>query len=234
MLASSSDAPKKPITLRSHLLFSACAIVLWLLLLTALRGLLLAYNHEMLGSTSRADLLEAFSNGLRFDLRLIVYVSIPLILSLVTPWLMNRRRVLVAWLTLSAAISILLSIIELDFYREFHQRLNSLVFQYLNEDPTTVLSMLWHGFPVVTLLSTWLACSVVMHLLFSFAERRTRAYTATEQGYSYLTQGVVFSICLVICVIAARGTLRQGPPLRQTRPAPRCASSSASHCRRAA
>ena len=130
------------------------------------------------------------------------------------PWLMNQRRALVAWLTFSAAISILLGIIELDFYREFHQRLNSLVFQYLNEDPATVLSMIWHGFPVVTLLSAWLGCSMLMWWLFSVAERKTRAYALPDRRYSYVTQGIAFSICLVICVVAARGTLRQGPPLR--------------------
>src|SRR5690554_4195795 len=214
MLANTSREPKNRITLSSHLLFTTASIVLWLVLLTALRALLLAYNHEMLGSTNSADLLEAFTNGLRFDLRLIVYISIPLVLAILIPWLINRRRMLVAWLTFSAAISILLGIIELDFYREFHQRLNSLVFQYLNEDPATVISMLWHGFPIITLLSMWLACTLVMFFLFAWAERKTRRYSSTQTGYSYLTQGIVFSICLVICVVAARGTLRQGPPLR--------------------
>ncbi len=214
MASSTTDTPQQKITLSSHLGFTAVSVVLWLLLLSGLRALLLAYNQEMLGSTSGADLVEAFSNGLRFDLRLIVYVSIPLLLGIAIPWLMNQRRFLVGWLTVSAGVSILLGIIELDFYREFHQRLNSLVFQYLNEDPATVLSMLWHGFPVLTLLSAWLVCTVVMYVLFSVAERTTRAYTAADQGYSYITQGVTFALCLVICVVAARGTLRQGPPLR--------------------
>lgn len=214
MASNTINITHKKITLKSHLLFTAVSVVLWLLLLSGLRGLLLAYNQEMLGSTSTADLVEAFSNGLRFDLRLIVYISVPLVLGMLIPWLMNQRRALVTWLTFSAAISILLGIIELDFYREFHQRLNSLVFQYLNEDPATVLSMIWHGFPVVTLLSAWLGCSVLMWLLFSVAERKTRAYALPDRRYSYITQGLAFSICLVICVVAARGTLRQGPPLR--------------------
>jgi len=96
MASSTACLSPQKITLRSHLYFTAASIVLWLLLLTALRGLLLTYNHEMLGSTSTADLLEAFSNGLRFDLRLIVYVCIPLVLSMLIPWLMNQRRLLVA------------------------------------------------------------------------------------------------------------------------------------------
>ncbi len=214
MFSSTSSVPKKRITLGSHLLFICASTVLWLLLLTALRGLLLAYNHEMLSGTSTADLVEAFSNGLRFDLRFIVYVSAPLLLAILIPWLMKQRRLLVAWMTFTAAVSILLGIIELDFYREFHQRLNSLVFQYLNEDPATVLSMLWHGFPVISLLSAWLVCTLVMYFLFSWTERKTRIYSTTHSCYNYLAQGVTFSLCLVICVVAARGTLRQGAPLR--------------------
>lgn len=214
MLARSSCSPKQTITLNSHLLFSAYAIVLWLLLLTALRVLLLVYNYELVGNTSNADFIEAFVNGARFDLRLIVYVSVPLLLGILIPWLMNQRRLLVAWLTFSAAVSILLGIIELDFYREFHQRLNSLVFQYLNEDPATVLSMLWHGFPVATLLSAWLVCTLVMYFMFSWTEQKTRRYDISQLGYRYLTRSITFSLCLVMCVIAARGTLRQGPPLR--------------------
>ncbi|HHX04638.1 MAG TPA: LTA synthase family protein, partial [Pseudomonas sp.] len=80
MASSTACLSPQKVTLRSHLYFTAASIVLWLLLLTALRGLLLAYNHEMLNGTSTADIVEAFSNGLRFDLRLIVYISIPLVL----------------------------------------------------------------------------------------------------------------------------------------------------------
>ena len=44
------------------------------------------------------------------------------------------RKVSIAWLVLITSICILLSIGELDFYKEFHQRLNSLVFEYVEKD----------------------------------------------------------------------------------------------------
>mgnify|MGYP000090184004 CR=1 FL=1 len=45
-----------------------------------------------------------------------------------------------------------IGIAELEFYHEFHARLNSIAFQYLKEDPKTVLRMLWFGFPVARYL----------------------------------------------------------------------------------
>jgi phosphoglycerol transferase MdoB-like AlkP superfamily enzyme len=119
-----------------------------------LRLALLVYNREMILDTPASTFLEAFANGLRFDLRLVVYLSVPLLLacSVRGPW---RARVLPFWLTVASSIALFLGLMEMDFYREFHQRLNGLVFQYMKEDPKTVMSMLWYGFPVVRYLLAW-------------------------------------------------------------------------------
>lgn len=65
-----------------------------------------------------------------------------LVLSLFAVRAMAARGLFRTWLTLFASITLFLGVLELDFYREFHQRLNSLVFQYMSEDPKTVMSML--------------------------------------------------------------------------------------------
>ena len=205
---------EKPlISLASHLRFLVGSLMLLLLLFAALRGLLLAYNHEMIGTTKAVHFIEAFFNGLRFDLRVSIYLLLPLFLALLyAPW-RNFRRSMLAWLVVSSSLSGLLGIIELDFYREFHQRLNSIVFQYLNEDPSTVISMLWHGFPVLKLLLAWLLISGLCYLAFSSIEQRTRQFSARPTATG-ITEYAVFGLCLVLAVVAARGTLRQGPPLR--------------------
>ncbi|MDM1708295.1 hypothetical protein [Thiopseudomonas alkaliphila] len=70
------------ISLASHLRFLVGSLMLLLLLFTALRGLLLAYNHEMIGTTKAVHFIEAFFNGLRFDLRVSIYLLLPLFLAL--------------------------------------------------------------------------------------------------------------------------------------------------------
>jgi len=126
---------------------------------------------------------------------------------------MAARRAHVLWLSGVASLSLLLGITEMDFYREFHQRLNSLVFQYLEEDLGTVSSMLWNGFPVARYLLAWALGTVAMAILLHWIEHITRPRQVRPALAWYLRFGVFF-LCLLLAVIAARGTLKQGPPLR--------------------
>ena len=188
---------------------------------TLLRVALLVYNREMIGSIPASTFFEAMVNGLRFDLRLTIYLLIPLVLALFSARAMTGRGLFRFWLTIGASITLFLGLMELDFYREFHQRLNGLVFQYVKEDPKTVLSMLWNGFPVGRYLLAWAAVTWVLSLLFKGIDRLTRTRRRLNVSSSsnrsvapwYLRIGV-FVACLMVAVVAARGTLRQGPPLR--------------------
>lgn len=206
------------IGLRQHLAFLFASTLLLLLLMTLLRLALLLFNRELIGSTDWSGLAEAFFNGLRFDLRLVVYLCAPLILALAYLPAMRHRTWQRLWLGGCASLVILLGMVELNFYQEFHQRLNTLVFQYLQEDPGTVLSMLWHGFPVLRLLLAWGLLSVTFFRLLSRIDRLTsrgsQEVRASRPAIVLLSHGMVLLSCLALAVLAARGTLRQGPPLR--------------------
>ncbi len=206
--------------LATHLRFILASALAMLLLFALLRLVLLLFNLELIGSTPASSFVEAFVNGLRFDLRVTVYILLPLLFGVLSARMMAARRLLSYWLGACASVAILLGLIELNFYREFHQRLNSLVFQYLQEDPATVLSMLWHGFPVLRLLAAWAVTSVAMFALFAWMERQTRhastalPATVDRWGPAWPARVAVFGLLVLVCVVAARGTLRQGPPLR--------------------
>jgi len=206
--------------LAAHLRFTFASALALLALFALLRLGLLLFNRELIGSTPLASFVEAFGNGLRFDLRVTVYILLPLLLGVLSVRVMAARGLLRLWLSVCASLTILLGLIELNFYREFHQRLNSLVFQYLQEDPATVLSMLWHGFPVLQLLASWGVASAAMYALFGWLERLTRGAPAVREtgarrrGSAWYTRAAVFGVLILVCVVAARGTLRQGPPLR--------------------
>jgi len=205
------------IGLTEHLTFIVSSAALLMLLLSLLRLALLLFNYELIGDTAWSSLTQAFANGLRFDLRLVVFICAPLTLALAWPALMRRRGWQRLWLAACISLVILLGLIELNFYQEFHQRLNALVFQYLQEDPATVLSMLWHGFPVLRLLLAWGVLSASVVLLLGRLDRYSRSSTrgaGTSKPITLLQHGLVLLLCLAISVVAARGTLRQGPPLR--------------------
>ena len=196
-----------------HLLFTLASALALLLMFALLRLALLNHNSEQLGDAGMDDLLEAFRNGLRFDLRVVVYIVAPLLLSLLSLRAMAARRAHVLWLSIAASLCLLLGITEMDFYREFHQRLNSLVFQYLEEDLGTVSSMLWNGFPVARYLASWALGSAAMFMLFRWIEQVTRT-RHVRPALAWYARFAVFFVCLLLAVLAARGTVKQGPPLR--------------------
>ena len=208
-------------TVKSHLAYTLLCALVMMVMFSALRLALLVYNREMILDTPAATFLEAFVNGLRFDLRLVVYLCIPLVLALFSARAMAARGFFRLWLTIASSIAMFLGLMEMDFYREFHQRLNGLVFQYVKEDPKTVMSMLWYGFPVVRYLLAWVIGTVILTLAFKGADRATRprgpfsgGSVSSRQVAPWYTRLAVFVVCLLICVVAARGTLRQGPPMR--------------------
>ncbi|THF61563.1 LTA synthase family protein [Pseudothauera rhizosphaerae] len=199
--------------IRAHLAFTGLSVLALLAMHALLRLGLLAYNRAQIGEAPAAAFVEAFGNGLRFDLRLAVYLCLPLLLSLGSLRAMAARGALRAWLSFAASVTLFLGLIEFDFYREFHQRLNSLVFQYIGEDPQTVMSMLWHGFPVLRYLLVWAVGSWLMVRAFAWIDARTRP-TVTGDHSAAGRRWLALALCLVAAVAAARGTLRQGPPLR--------------------
>ncbi|MBD9484269.1 LTA synthase family protein [Pseudomonas sp. PDM14] len=206
-------ARSRQFSLSSHFAFLAGSALLLMLMYTLLRVALLVYNHEQIGDTSASVFAEAFFNGLRFDLRVVVYACIPLLLSVLSPAMMAARRAHVAWLTVFASLTLFIGVSELDFYREFHQRLNGLVFQYLEEDTQTVLSMLWYGFPVLRYLLAWALATLALAWLFMLIERSTRPHSV-QPALAWYWRVAVFVLCLLVAVLAARGTVKQGPPLR--------------------
>ncbi|WP_291987741.1 LTA synthase family protein [Candidatus Accumulibacter sp. ACC007] len=211
-------------TLKSHLAFTLLGGAALLTLYTLLRIALLVYNRELIGDTPSATFIEAFYNGLRFDVRLVVYALTPLLLALLSVRAMAARGLLRGWLTAFASFTLLLGITELDFYREFHQRLNGLMFQYFEEDLATVGSMLWNGFPVGRYLLAWAVVTWLLARLFKSLDRLSRPAIPARHEESppqpayaaptwYWRSGL-FLLCALLAVVAARGHLRQGPPLR--------------------
>ena len=215
-----ASRPLQP-TLKSHLAYTLLCGLVIMLMLSLVRLALLIYNSDMIGDTPMSTVAEGFLNGLRFDLRVVVYLSIPLLLAILSARAMAARGLFRAWLTITSSIVMFLGLMELDFYREFHQRLNGLVFQYVKEDPKTVLSMLWYGFPVVRYLLAWIFGTWLLSLVFKGIDRLTRPRGTYENNVAgsrsvapWYVRGVVFFMILLVAVIAARGTLRQGPPMR--------------------
>lgn len=191
--------------------FTLSALVL-MIVYSLLRYALFQYNYELVGDTPTATFVEAFINGLRFDGKMVAFMMIPIGLTFLCRPIMGWRFIQRLWLTIAACIAIFLGVLELDFYHEFHQRLNSLVFQYIREDPKTVLSMIWYGYPVVKYMLAWAIITAIIWFIFKLIDRITRSENSKK--YPFYVQLIIFVICAALITLVARGTLRQGSPLR--------------------
>ncbi len=207
---------------RHTLVGHGCFMLLSMLALLAMFSLsrvgLYWYNADLASQLSQAEVLRSFAIGVRFDLMVVCILSLPLLAGFLWPTSVALRRGLVMWLAVVSSLSIFFCIAELDFYREFHQRLNSLVFEYIRQDPATVVSMLWHGFPVFRYLLLWLLFSWLMYRFYLLLDHAACLLVAhwlpLRQPAAHYWRWTAFVLVFLSMVVGARGTLREGPPLR--------------------
>lgn len=198
--------------LLADILFIAGYVLLYLVALAVLRGILILVNPELAAAVPAVDLGRSFLVGLRFDLIIACILAAPLVLALLFPQGLGRRRLALLWLAISAAVTLFVAVAELEFYREFHTRLNSIALHYLEEDPATVSSMIWYGFPVVRYLLLWLAIWLLYMAALRWLSRLTPKRPVT--GYRFAWRLPVFVLVTFLVFWGGRGTLRSGPPLR--------------------
>jgi phosphoglycerol transferase MdoB-like AlkP superfamily enzyme len=190
-------------------IFGSSAV--FLLLFTVSRTLLLVRNSGLIADIPVSALLISYTVGFRFDLLVIGYTMTPLLAGMFFPAGLSHRRWWNLWLGLALVLFSFLAVMEPDFYREFHTRLNSLVFQYLKEDPKTVISMLWRGFPVLRFLLLCGVMAVSSIAALRLVDRRTRK---PDTRYRYRSRLLIAIVLILLGFVSIRGTLRFGSPLR--------------------
>lgn len=187
-------------------------LLAWVVLFQLFRVILVVATWSHHGDATVGILMESFWHGLRFDAAVAGRVLLLFILWKV--WRPRRGRIeqalVVAVYSLVGLLSIFALVVEVEFYKEFQMRLNSVVFEYFSfnaEHNAIIAGMIWHGYPVVR----WgLVCLVAWGLLIWITlrivvgagiETSVRAKLASTAGW------------IAVAVIASRGGL-QGTVLR--------------------
>lgn len=184
-----------------------------LLVLALTRAALLAVNADLAADIPLADLARAFAVGARFDLIVVSLLGLPLVFALLLPGGLGRRRLALGWLIVTGMLVIFAGVVEIEFYREFHTRLNSIAFHYLSEDTQTVTSMIWNGFPVIRYLLLWAVLGILYVALLLWFHRRFARSIGQGSGLLLIRLPLVL-LMVFLTAWGGRGTLRSGPPLR--------------------
>jgi sulfatase-like protein len=122
--------------------------------LTVFRGILIGTFHsQMSPDIGGGDLLLAMLNGMRFDLRITALVVAPsLTLSLACLWVdatRAARRVRWATLTLFLVVTLVVGLIDIVYFGEYHDQFNHWVLGVVFDDLGAVLETAWKQYPIV-------------------------------------------------------------------------------------
>ncbi len=197
-------------------------LLVWVVLFQLLRLLLLTANWDLAADAPARVLLWSFVVGLRFDLALAAWLMLPLILlagiAQRTRGTAARNRVLLGATMLLGSVVTILGVAEVEFYREFYTRYNSLALHYWSQ-PATVLSMLWHGFPVIR----YLALALALLAAFMLAIGRAIRFWSPQPGQNGIAKPqaasfrlrfrnhLAWTLMVPLLVVAARGGVRGSP-----------------------
>lgn len=199
----------------ADLKYIALQVCVWTVLFSLCRLMLLGWNIDLTTGIPLSDILYSFLIGIKFDLMMVTWLMIPAVLGLLLPWGLRARWFYRSWMLVLGAAMLFIATAEMEFYREFHSRLNTIAIQYLTEDAKTVTSMVLHGSPVFTIVLAWLVLVALAVWATGRVDRITRDRAepmSCPRNYAY--RAPVFILVLLLFVIAGRGTVRSGPPLR--------------------
>jgi phosphoglycerol transferase MdoB-like AlkP superfamily enzyme len=160
---------------------------------------------------------QAFSIGLRLDLRIALLVALPVVLLTLLPGFLNLRRsrimfsLVVVWLALAAVGSLLFYIFDFGHYSYLGERINSSVLRFL-EDGRDSLSMVWQSYPVIPLLLVVGAIGVGASWWWHRLVTRYTQRTPIRRGW---IKAVVISFAWVLVYLhGIMGTIGTTYPLR--------------------
>lgn len=172
-------------------------------------------------SVSAANILNTFSIGLRFDLRVAILLMVIPALLLVLPWLNALklkwlRHAMRLYLIVAIALMLLVAVFDFGHYLYLGTRLNATVFRFLG-DADISMDMLWQSYPVI-----WIALGVVFGAavftwLFIRLEKITLNRSQTSIRLPARTMAIVILLPLIFLAIIGRITnvnLENPVPLR--------------------
>ncbi len=190
-----------------------CGLVL-VVQFQALRFCLHWCNRGLAEDIAPATLAWSYLVGLRFDAAVAAYLLLAWLPAAVGARFCGgakaERHAYVALAAIVAPVVAVLGFAEIEFYREFFTRFNSLALRYWKQ-PGTVASMIWYGYPVVrylllTALVTGVNVGAVVWLGRRFAQERAPARRPALRSVLRL------ATLAAVCFVAARGGVR-GIPL---------------------
>jgi len=177
-----------------------------LTLLAYRAGLWLHYRPD--GSAAGAELARAFWMGLRFDLKWLATLGLPVLLF---GWALPaaaRRAVLATWAALLYLSLNWLAAVNHFYFGYFGGPIDPMIFGAFEDDTQIVVHTIVHDFPIVRILAAWLGFSLFeAWLTLRLASHVQTHVSALLDARPRLAWGAT----VLLCALLARGALGSFP-----------------------
>lgn len=180
-----------------------------MLLFAAFRTAFLVIYSDALAGLGWFDMVEAYLVGSRFDMVIVLFILLPLIL--VLPWVDIRRRgvrtATCIYLAVTASSACALLLIDLRFFAHFGSRLSFLAYEYLGH-PGAVWDLVASDRWLAPSILIWIGLSVgigwgLLRLIGGVARMRHRPPWSARIGW--------FVVLLGLAVLGIRGRVGLSP-----------------------
>ena len=159
-------------------------------------------------SVSTADILNTFSMGVRFDLRVAILLMVIPALLLALPWFNSLntqwlRYALRLYLVIAIVLMLLVAVFDFGHYLYLGTRLNATVFRFLG-DADISTDMLWQSYPVIWISLGLVFSTAVLFWLFIRLEEATLNCNKAVIPWSARMLAVVILLPLIFLGIIGR------------------------------
>jgi hypothetical protein len=154
------------------------------------------------GDFEFSEVLTAFLMGIRFDLRLAIIISLPLILLSVMPYFnvitsnIIQRTASIYFIIIST-IMIIFYVADFGHYGYLDNRLDITAVSFV-ENPIISLQMIWESYPVILGLIIIILLIYVLHFCYRKIAQYTIKYAKSNISIWQKTIGIILGIILLI------------------------------------
>ena len=189
-------------------------LLIVLLLFSVSRWLIYLFNTDFFHHLTLKEALRLYLVGMRFDLVVIAYANMPMILFFCLPFKFIYNRVLQSILSVYYvfvnSVIIILNMVDVIYFRFIGKRMTSELFQFLGNPDENIWAILGQ-----VIVDYWfiLVLMILFVLVLVVVSKRTRLEAEQDEGYTRwpFIQWLSLLVFTVLTILAARGGLQHKP-----------------------
>ena len=165
---------------------------------------LIRFGEEGIFNHYASDLISSFITGMRFDTQILCYCFALIFLLNFLHFLPKEKlkRFIVAFTKVYTIVvlSLLIFILFIDhqFYTYFQTHINILVYGFLEDDTSAVMSSVWSDHPVIRLL---LAIALIIFVIYKLITRIYNSPKAIQKPINIFVKILKPLVKLLMCLI---------------------------------